>query len=87
MSNQRQHPRTAMNCRIKICHPSFGELIAQTRDLSDAGVYIKHPQMAGLNKGDRVTGQVQDMPVEAPILEMEVIRIDAEGAGLRFILT
>lgn len=86
MSNQRQYPRTAMSCRIKICHPSFGELIARTRDLSDVGVYIKHPDMACLNIGDTVTGQVQDMPIEAPVLKMEVIRIDAEGAGLRFLL-
>ena len=85
MSNQRQQVRTPMKCRIKISHPSFGELLAQTRDLSDSGVYVKHPDMTGLSVGAYVTGQVQDLPFPAPVLKMEVMRVDAEGAGLRFI--
>lgn len=85
MSNQRQQVRTPMKCRIKIIHSSFGELLAQTRDLSDSGVYVKHPDMAALNVGTQVSGQVQDLPFEAPVLQMEVVRVDAEGAGLRFI--
>lgn len=84
MSNQRQYPRTPMKCRIKICHPSFGELIAQTRDLSDGGVYVRHPELAALPLGATVTGQVQDLPIEAPVLCMEVMRVDGEGVGLRF---
>jgi len=28
MPNQRQQVRTPMKCRIKISHPSFGELLA-----------------------------------------------------------
>jgi hypothetical protein len=74
-----------MKCRIKICHPSFGEVVAQTRDLSDGGVYVKHPDLLALPQGTLVTGQVQDLPIEAPVLQMEVMRVDAEGIGLRFI--
>lgn len=85
MSNQRQQVRTPMKCRIKISHPSFGELLAQTRDLSDSGVYVRHPDMTGLVVGSTVTGQVQDLPFPAPVLKMEVVRVDAEGAGLRFL--
>ncbi|TBU81563.1 PilZ domain-containing protein [Pseudomonas daroniae] len=84
-ANQRQYPRIPMKCRIKICHPSFGERVAQTRDLSDGGVYVRHEDLAALELGTRVTGQVQDMPIEAPILEMEVMRVDADGVGLRFV--
>ncbi|AOE82565.1 PilZ domain-containing protein [Pseudomonas sp. TCU-HL1] len=85
MANQRQFPRTPMKCRIKISHPSFGELIAQTRDLSDGGVYIRHPELVALPVGSTIRGQVQDLPIEAPILQMEVMRVDAEGAGFRFL--
>lgn len=74
-----------MRCRIKICHPSFGELFGHTRDLSDGGVYVRHPDLAGLPAGTRVSGQVQDLPIEAPVLQMEVTRADGEGAGLRFV--
>ena len=85
MSNQRQQVRTPMKCRIKISHPSFGELLAQTRDLSDSGVYVKHPDITALAVGTEVTGQVQYLPFPAPGLKMEVMRVDGEGAGLRFL--
>ncbi|WP_301151448.1 PilZ domain-containing protein [Metapseudomonas otitidis] len=84
-SNQRQHPRTPMKCRIKISHESFGDLFAQTRDLSDGGVYVRHPGLVALPVGTILTGQVQDLPFEAPILQMEIMRVDAEGVGLRFV--
>ncbi|NLY12310.1 MAG: PilZ domain-containing protein [Gammaproteobacteria bacterium] len=83
-SHMRQHIRTAMNCRIKICHPLLGEIFASTEDLSDEGVFVKHPDMIKLKKGDIVTGQVQDLPIAAPTLKMEVMRITSSGAGLRF---
>jgi hypothetical protein len=86
MPNQRRHPRTPLKCRIKVSHESFGVLIAQTRDLSDGGVYIRHPQLAELAPGTLISGQVQDLPIEAPLLEMEVMRVDGEGVGVRFIL-
>ena len=86
MPNQRQQVRTPMKCRIKISHPNFGDLVAQTSDLSDGGVFVKHPDLAGLSLGDRVTGQVQDLPIEAPVLQMEVMRVDSQGVGLRFML-
>ncbi|MES2819305.1 MAG: PilZ domain-containing protein [Pseudomonadota bacterium] len=90
MTQQREHPRTPMKCRIKIGHESFGELIAMTRDLSNGGVYVSHPQLAAeslcaLPVGTLITGQVQDLPIEAPVLKMEIMRVDAEGVGLRFI--
>ena len=85
MDNQRQYPRTPLKCRIRISHPLFGELMAQTRDLSDTGVYVKHPELTQLPTGSVVTGQVQDLPIDAPILQMEVVRVDAEGVGLRFL--
>ncbi|WP_193074590.1 PilZ domain-containing protein [Pseudomonas sp. FME51] len=86
MSNQRQYPRTMMKCRIKISHPAFGSLTAQTKDLSDGGVFIEHPDLAALAVGDEVTGQVQDMPIEAPVLRMVIQRVVAgEGVGLAFL--
>ncbi|WP_217475670.1 PilZ domain-containing protein [Stutzerimonas stutzeri] len=83
--NQRQHPRAPMKCRIRISHASFGEVFAHTRDLSDGGVYVRHPQLTDLQPGTIVHGQVQDLPIPAPELAMEVMRVDAEGAGLRFV--
>ncbi len=86
MSNQRQYPRTMMKCRIRITHPAIGAVTAQTRDLSDGGVFVEHPDLATLAVGTEVTGQVQGMPIEAPILRMVIQRVvPGEGAGLAFL--
>jgi len=85
MSEQRRTLRTRVQCRIKISHPSFGDCLAQTQNLSDHGVYVKHPSLTTLRKGMQVSGQVQHLPIAAPVLQMEVVRVDAEGVGLRFI--
>ncbi|MGE4405714.1 PilZ domain-containing protein [Pseudomonas sp.] len=85
MRNQRQHTRTSIKCRIRITHPAFGAIFAQTRDLSDGGVYVRHPQLLVLQPGAVVTGQVQDLPIPAPELRMVVMRVDAEGVGLQFL--
>jgi len=75
-----------MKCRIRISHETFGDVLAQTRDLSDSGVYVRHPDLVSLQPGAIVRGQVQGLPIPAPELQMEVMRVDAEGVGLRFIL-
>lgn len=86
MANQRQYPRTTMKCRIKITHPDLGEVFGQTRDLSDGGVFVENADLAGLPPGTEVKGQVQGMPIEAPILRMVIQRvIPGEGAGLAFL--
>lgn len=86
MANQRQYPRTMMKCRIKITHPDLGDVYGQTRDLSDGGVFVENAALALLAPGSEVQGQVQDMPIEAPVLRMIVQRVIAgEGAGLAFL--
>ena len=86
MANQRQYPRTMMKCRIKISHPELGDVYGQTRDLSDGGVFVENADLASLPPGSVVQGQVQDMPIEAPVLKMMIQRVIAgEGAGLAFL--
>ena len=58
--------------RIKISHDSFGDCLGQTRNLSPTGVYVQHPRLASL-------------PTGAPRVRMEVVTVDAEGIGLRYL--
>lgn len=82
----RQHIRTALKCTIKISRPDFADdIIAETEDLSDTGVFVQHPDLTRLKVGDVVYGQVQDMSAEAPVLMLEVMRVTPSGAGFRFI--
>ena len=86
MSNKRVYPRTMMKARIRISHPALGDVFGYTRDLSDGGVFVESPSLATLAPGTEVTGQVQDMPFEAPVLRMVVQRVvPNEGAGMAFI--
>jgi hypothetical protein len=71
--------------RIKITHDSFGECLGQTRNLSPTGVFVQHPVLASLPKGAVVYGQVQDLPTGAPRVRMEVVTVDADGIGLRYL--
>jgi hypothetical protein len=71
--------------RIKITHESFGECLGQTRNLTPTGVYVRHPVLSALSRGAVVYGQVQDLPTGAPRVRMEVIQVDAEGIGLRYL--
>ncbi len=88
MSNNRECPRTPMKVRLRIEHPRHGSMLVSTRDISDTGVYvIVDDARSLLNEGELVTGQVQDLPIEAPVLEMEVIRVEMHGVGLRFVRT
>ena len=71
--------------RIKITHEALGECLGQTRNLSPTGVYVQHPKLSALSKGAVVYGQVQDLPTGAPRVRMEVISVDADGIGLRYL--
>ena len=67
--------------------PVVVDLAAQqvATDAPEVLVPVDAQHLLALPQGTIVTGQVQDLPIEAPVLQMEVMRVDAEGIGLRFI--
>ena len=86
MSNNRKNVRTPLKVRLRIDHPVHGELMVTTRDISECGVYVLMdlaPEK--LLMGELVQGQVQGLPMEAPILTLEVVRVEPLGVGLRFV--
>lgn len=86
MSDQRHNVRTPLKVRLRIEHPAHGEMLVTTRDISDTGVYVLLDQAHDLLViGERVSGQVQGLPMEAPILQLEVVRVELLGVGLRFL--
>lgn len=84
-NDRRIHSRTAMSAKVKVTHPSLGEFLFSTRDISDGGVFIvvdNDPFEPGL--GDWVQVQVQGLPVPAPVLDMVIVRKTVDGYGLQF---
>jgi len=84
MAEKRGQIRTSFSCQIKIWHDSINEVTVKTRDISDGGVFIITEPIAMPGVGEQVTGQVQGM-ADAPILKMEIVRVEPGGLGLRFL--
>jgi hypothetical protein len=83
--DRREHLRTSMSATVKVEHETLGNFVFGTRDISDGGVFIAiEDQQFAPQLGDKVTVQVQGLPVEAPILHMMVRRKTPEGYGLQF---
>ncbi len=85
MSEQRKCPRTPLKCRIKIYHSSIGEVIVSTRNISDSGVFIITEGVDMPPLGSIVQGQVQGLMAEAPVVDMEIVRVEPGGLGLKFV--
>ena len=83
--NRRQHIRTKLRTKIKLTHPEQEDSIWSTGDISDGGVYLLAEGKTLPNLGDVVKIQVQNLPVEAPVVEARVVRVDSEGIGLEFV--
>lgn len=82
---KRRYIRTPLQCKIKIVHDSVGELVVKTRDISDGGVFVVLEPDQVPPIGTHLTGQVQGLMDDAPVLEMEVVRVEPSGVGLRFV--
>ncbi|HVK98725.1 MAG TPA: PilZ domain-containing protein [Dongiaceae bacterium] len=85
MSNKRRHQRTNLRCKFKVWNDTL-EALVTTRDISDGGVFLVLDSSMTLPIGTRCQGQVQGMMADAPIVQMEVVRMEPTGVGLRFIL-
>jgi hypothetical protein len=83
--SQRQENRTPMKCQIKVSHPSIGEVVVSTRDISDSGVFLLTENITMPPVGAIVQGQVQGMGETAPILNMKIVRMEPAGVGLKFV--
>lgn len=85
-SDRRAYIRTALNAMVSVTHPTLGKRVYHTRDISDGGIFISVESDEELPQlGDRVDVQVQGLPVPAPVLAMEVVRMTADGFGLQFV--
>lgn len=84
-NDRREHIRTAMSAKVKVTHPVQGEFIFSTRDISDGGVFVVvDTEPFAPELGDKVTVQVQGLPVPAPVLDMVIVRKTSDGFGLQF---
>ena len=82
----RQYIRTQFSSRVKITFGEGDHLIANTTDVSDGGIFVTldEQQRALFDENQLINVQVIDMPIEAPVVCMRVIRVMSSGIGLEF---
>jgi len=83
--DKRRHERTSVRVKIRITHDSFGSVVIRTRDISESGVYLISNELEIPPPGSVIEGQIQDEYGERPIVKMEVVRVEPEGFGLKFL--
>ncbi|MCM2320412.1 hypothetical protein D9M71_242370 [compost metagenome] len=85
MENRREHVRTPIKVPLRIDHPLHGGLMAATRDISDGGVFVVIEDAQRLLRGgELVSGQIQGLPGEAPLVRMRVVRCESGGVALTY---
>ncbi len=85
MDNKRDHKRTPLKVQLRIDHPVHGQMLVTTRDISESGVFVVIDDAQRLLQiGEIVSGQVQGLPIPAPVVQMEVVRFEPSGVALIF---
>jgi len=85
MDNKRDHKRTPLKVQLRIDHPLHGQMMVTTRDISESGVFVVIDDAQRLLQiGEVVSGQVQGLPIEAPVVQMQVVRFEPSGVALIF---
>jgi len=80
--NNQRHPITVM---LKVLHPSIGEIMVKTKNLSDSGLFILAEPKKMPNIGEIVQCQVQRDNEDLPMIPMQIIRTTEDGLGLKII--
>ncbi|MBC9252980.1 pilus assembly protein PilZ [Pseudomonas alcaligenes] len=85
MDNKRDHKRTPLKVQLRIDHPLHGQMLVTTRDISESGVFVVIDDAQRLLQiGEVVSGQVQGLPIPAPVVQMQVVRFEPSGVALIF---
>lgn len=88
VEEQRKHPRIQVPLLVEIQHPSLGRQRCVARDISQGGVYVTI-EGVDIRSGATVkltllnSNSVYKQPT--PTVDMEVVRADEHGMGLKFI--
>jgi hypothetical protein len=85
MQERRIFIRTAFPGAVKLTHPAVGELSLEMRDVSEGGLYLLTDSCLDLAAGETVVLQSLDME-DAPVVQAVVVRCEAAGIALCFVM-
>ncbi|MBX2857361.1 MAG: PilZ domain-containing protein [Cellvibrionaceae bacterium] len=87
MSGFRKHGRRLAKCLVRLSHTELGELVAETRDISETGVFLNSRDLVNIvNVGERFNAKLYNTVAEKAVSEtrLMVVRLTDDGVGLAF---
>lgn len=79
----RKHGRTLITCAVKLAHDTLGEVEAETRDVSETGIFVKCKDLVkniaigDAFKAESLLGCEKKIPTQ-----LTVVRLTEDGVGL-----
>lgn len=81
-TSYRRHGRTVEKCAVKLEHDEIGEVVAEVRDFSETGIFVKCKELVDkIDIGDAIRAQFNSPKLSN---ELTVVRMTDEGVGFAF---
>ncbi|WP_185234839.1 PilZ domain-containing protein [Teredinibacter franksiae] len=85
MSGFRKHGRTLEKCLVRLNHADFGEVVVETRDISESGVFVSCRDIVRfISIGDELHAKLYSECRNVSETSMKVVRLTDDGVGLAF---
>ncbi|MFT7558154.1 MAG: hypothetical protein ACI93R_000046 [Flavobacteriales bacterium] len=85
MSGFRRYGRTPIKCAVRLSHNDYGDIVAETRDISESGVFVRCKNVGEIIQvGDKIDAQLFQDEKNSSNSQLKVIRTTNDGVGLSF---
>ncbi len=85
MAGFRKHGRTMVKCAVKLTHDQLGDIVAETRDISETGVFVWCKNLPSLMAvGDEVEAELHSECDMVTVAHLTVVRLTDDGVGLTY---
>lgn len=86
MSEFRKHGRKPIKCAVRLNHKEFGEIVTETRDISETGVFVSCVDLVRrVAIGEQIEAKLYSECDSVSETHLEVVRLSEDGVGLAFI--
>ncbi|WP_080516721.1 PilZ domain-containing protein [Teredinibacter turnerae] len=85
MSQFRKHGRTPVKCAVRLKHREIGDVITETRDISESGVFVSCRELVHFVAiGDEFEAKLYTECDRVSETHLKVVRLTDDGVGLAF---
>ncbi|TVZ37470.1 PilZ domain-containing protein [Alteromonadaceae bacterium 2753L.S.0a.02] len=85
MSQFRKHGRTPVKCAVRLKHREIGDVVTETRDISETGVFVSCRELVRfVSVGDELEAKLYTATNQVSETNLKVVRLTEDGVGLVF---